>query len=234
VSLAHIDAVGYEQCIRNMVHEHKRYHRVEEDDVDSVNVDVYIMGGFDDADNASRPISNFLMNLLATIASDESDCLTLTLKTCAISCMNDDGTACPIGRGMGIDVETGECFLCKVDQSVAGPSPTLRSARLWSGHGGKALAVIHSIHSSDVCIHPFSYTPVAHTKVLLSLDDSDLLQYTSTSPDVEEDDFCYSVRSALTFMDAYSPELFFGPACHQPAVFYRVGNTNRWKQRAQF
>lgn len=239
VSLTHIDSVGYESCIRSMITEHKLFHvnneeKKSEHNGDRLNVDVYLMGGFDDDDNASRAISNFLLNLLAHIAAEQSHEITLTLKLCAISSINDDGRSCPIGRGLGISVKTGEAFLALVDSDVAGPSPQLRSARIWSGNADKKLSVIHFHTSNNMVVQPFRYSPLKQMDALLALPDAILIRYTSTSPDVEEADFCDSVRSTLAFMKKVKCESVFGPDCRRPAVFRRINNTNLWHLATQF
>ena len=239
VTLAHIDTVGYESCIRDMITEHKLFHidgeeKKSEHANDRTNIDVYMMGGFDDDDNASRAISNFLLNLLVQVAAEQSHEVTLTLKLCAISSINDDGRSCPIGRGLGISVKTGDAFLAVVDTDVAGPSPQLRSARLWSGNAGKTLSVIHFHTSKNMVVQPFRYSPLQQMDALLALPDAVLIKYTSTSPEVEEPNFCYSVRSTLAFMKRVKCESVFGSDCRRPAVFRRINNTNLWQLSKQF
>lgn len=239
VNLAHIDGAGYESCIRSMINEHVLFHADGEEmkslcDADPINIDVYVMGGFEDHDDSSRTISNFLMHLLVQVAAEQSEELTLTLKLCAISSMNDDGRACPIGRGLGISILTGEAFLTSVDVEVAGPAPLLRSARLWSGNGGKTLSVIHTHTSNSMVVRPFRYAPLPQLDTLLTLPDEIMINYTSTSPDVEEDDFCDSVRATLLFLKHVECERVFGAGCRQPAIFCRVDMTNQWKQSEQF
>lgn len=244
VSLAHIDTVGYEQCVRKMVQEHKRFHNDSDEEkkeeetssCEPVSIDIYIVGGFEDEDDSSRPISNFLIHLLSRIASEDPAHLNMTLRTCAITSMNDDGFSAPIGRGLGVDVVTGEAFLCKVDEAVAGPTPNLRSARLWSGNNNneETLSLIHSCWSTQMFVQPFHYAALAQADALIALPDPILLNYTSTSPNVEEDTFCQRVRSTLSFMANSPAETVFGAACNQPAVFARVGRTNQWQQQQQF
>ncbi|KAI2509342.1 Protein N-terminal asparagine amidohydrolase [Fragilaria crotonensis] len=138
VSLTHIDAAGYESCIRNMITKHVVFHSDGEEKKSEcgsglVNIDVYVMGGFEDHDDSSRAIANFMMRLLVDVAAEQSQVLTLTLKLCAVSSMNDDGRACPIGRGLGISIQTGDAFLATVDVAVAGPAPptSFGSSLVW-------------------------------------------------------------------------------------------------------
>lgn len=235
VSLTHIEGTCYEDSIREMIAEHKSHHdqllfnsfeeeKKEELDQERIEMDVHIVGGFEDAKGSSREISTFLINLLAQVADEEISTLRMTLKTCAISCMNDNGYSCPIGRGMGIDLHTGEAFLAKVDDSAAGPAPTLRTVRLWGNH--KQLSLIHTARSNELVIAPFHFQPFPEVDMLLKLPDNVLLQCTSTSPDVEEDNFCYNIRKSLRYILNHKSHEIFA----QPVIFSREGSSNLWKQ----
>jgi hypothetical protein len=153
----------------------------------------------------------------------------MTLKTCAISCMNDTGNACPIGRGMGIDLSTGEAFLAKVEPEVAGPASQLRSARIWAG-GGDKLSLVHTSTSDDFCIDAFVYGISPRLNNHLRLPDHEMIRKTSTSPDVEEADFCSSVRNTLRFMREVDCTHTFGPNVDRPLTFRRLGTSNTWKR----
>jgi hypothetical protein len=233
-SLTHIDSIAYEEGVRAMVQEHKAFHRISKKDSDSysyskITLDVHIVGGFDDSKGSSRGISNWLITLLASIAAEEKDSLVITLQTCAISSMNDDGRNSPIGRGLAMDMKTGETFLARCDEQVAGPSIPLRSSRLWSGSCTPKLHLIHTAYSNTVCIEPFTYAPFKELASLLKLPDSVLLKYTSTSPDCEEDDFCRCMRSTLKFLRDVPYQRIFGDKCDRTLVFQRVRHSNSWK-----
>lgn len=238
VSLAHIDWTGYGDSIRGMIQEHKAHHCFcssdEEEkkgdgiyDCELIDMDVHIVGGFEDAKKSSRNISEFLINLLVQLAEEENNVIRMTLRTCAISSMNDTGGDGPVGRGMGIDLHTGEAFLAKVDKCVAGPCHELRSARLWAG-ACKRLAVIHTSLSNYYYINPFSFRPSQKFKKLLRLPDHLMIQQTSTSPTVEADDFCDSVRRTLHFMLKTKCCDVFGVHCDVPLAFCRAGAANEW------
>ena len=146
-SLTHIDGTSYEACIRAMVQRHLNHHQMddsliaeekkdgEESDDDLMELDLHIMGGFQDHDGTSRKISNWLFRLLADIVMEEKHRMMTTLRTCAISSMNDNGRGAPIGRGLGINLSNGDVFLASCDEAVAGPDCILRSLRLWSQYG---------------------------------------------------------------------------------------------------
>lgn len=237
-SLTHIDSISYEECVRAMIQEHKSFHRTctEEEKIDTdsccdskITLDIHIVGGFDDSKGSSREISNWLITLLASIAAEEKDSLVITLQTCAISSMNDDGRNSPIGRGLAMDMKTGETFLARCDEQVAGPSIPLRSCRLWSGNCPPKLHLIHTTYSNAICIEPFTYAPFKELSSLLTLPDDVLLKYTSTSPNCEEVDFCQSIRSTLTFLRDVPCKRIFGDKCDQTLIFHRVRRSNSWK-----
>jgi hypothetical protein len=237
-SLTHIDGTSYDRSIREMFWEHYRHHhrttngrRAAVTD-DRIPMDIHIVGGFNDKKNSSRNISCWLMNLLADIALEQRHWLKMTLRTCAMSAMNDTGYSCPIGRGMGIDLRTGAAFLAMVDNEVTGPSIVLRSVRIWakcakSTTNHPELAVIHTSTSNDFCIAPFAYQPFSQLEKLLKMPDHKLVKCTSTSPDVEEHDFCSTVRSTLGFLRDVECRHVFGIDVNQPLVFRRAA-LNAW------
>jgi hypothetical protein len=236
-SLTHIDGTSYGSCIRSMVREHVAHHQTsfkEEKKTDGsvfdnrIDLQVHVVGGFDDIESTSSNTSNWLMHLLAQIAEDEKDSIKMSLKTCAITSLNDNGYACPIGRGLGIDLRTGKAFLAKVEKEVAGPATELRSVRLWSG--ANSLSLIHTAKSNDVCIEAFTYGAFPELEQLLQLPDQIMLQYTSSSPDVEEPDFCNSVRSTLRFLRDIQCNSLFGPCVDRSLSFRRTGASNSWKR----
>jgi len=237
VSLTHIDGTSYDDCIRDMIAEHKLHHgqsmlcgycneEEKKEEYEQIEMDIHIVGGFEDDKGASRETSNFLVHLLARIASEERTLLRMTLKTCAISSINDNGYSCPIGRGMGIDLRTGEAFLAKVDASAAGPLQDLRSVRLWMSPN--ELSVIHTARSNDITVEPFYFARFQEVDFLLKLDDDALLTCTSTSPDVEEDDFCHHVRTSLQFLCENQSHQVFPEG--KPLLCSRVASFNSWKQ----
>lgn len=241
-SLTHLDGTAYDTCIRSMLDEHVQHHRphtasVHEEEKKSedepavevenskISIEMHIVGGFNDDDSASCTITDWLMPLLARLSFEySSHKVEMILKTCAVSCMNDSGHAGPIGRGLGIDTRTGEAFLAKCDESVAGPCIVLRSVRIWSGP--KTLSCIHNSKSKNrLCIRPFQFRPFSDIPSLLRLTDDVLLQYTSTSPDAEEAGFCDSVRKSLSFLQSQDCRRIFGWNLDQPLVYERTNRT---------
>ena len=285
-SLAHIDSPCYDHCVRAMVDEHIAHHHqtfknqglVCEEVFPRICLDVHIVGGFDDEKNESHRISTWLMELLIRLADEVKDRMTMILRTCIISSMNDNGFRCPIARGLGIDVQTGMVFRAAVDRDVMGPFIDLRSARLWSSKWSSSLssssssspstctywrrgnlplslsssqppprpsslqrylAIIHTSHRPSsspspshnpavLTIDPFFYQPFGALEWYVSLPDPLLLQCCSTSPSVEEPDFCDSVRSTFYFIRDVDCRDVFGRHIQEPLICHRMGSSNYW------
>lgn len=190
------------------------------------------MGGFDDDEGLSRELSKFLLNLLVEISKEECHFMRFTLRTCAISSLNDDGSQCPIGRGLGMDTKTGQVFLAEVDRCIAGPALVLRASRLWSGMAGKKLHVIHNVddaYNSDIVVHPFKFQTFRNLDLFLRLPDNIMIQYASTSPDVEKPNYCQNTRKTLRFIRQYKWQSIFGTNCDHPLIFRRKSG-NEWEQ----
>jgi len=203
-----------------------------------IDMDIHIMGGFNDEDGCSRQISESTMRLLVQIAQEEQHSLKMTLKTCAITSMNDTGYQCPLGRGLGINIVTGDVFLCQVSTDIVGPQSTLRGVRLWASppHSEtttKQLTTIHSSYSNELVITPFHFESFKEIDALLRLPDDIMIRYTSTSPQVEEDDFCTNVRQTLRYMRTIESSMVFGVGLDQPLTYRRQRScdgtlTNDW------
>lgn len=228
-SLTHIDSDQYEMSVREMIQAHKEHHGDEAMEI--IEMDIHILGGFVDEEGHSQKISNWLMHLLADIASEEVDSIQMRLQTCAISSMNDNGFQCPVGRGLAVHLATGRVFLAKASPQVVGPQMSLRNARLWSAGGPQthSLHVMHTTTSNDIIISPFAFQALPGMDKLMSLPDEILLEYTSTSPCVEEEDFCHTVRATLRFLLEVPSARVFGRLCDRTLRFVRRHqHSNEW------
>ena len=237
-SLTHIDRACYESSVRAMFYEHVSHHHsaipqeeMKEDglcDDSRILLDIHLVGGFEDESGSSRNLSCWIVCLLVQLSEELKDTVRMTLKTCAVTSMNDNGRRCPIARGLGIDVRTGVPFIARIDEDVMGPMPALRNARLLSVDGTDQLHVIHTAKSNEVKIEAFLYEPFAELDQFLALPDYIMLHYWSTSPDVEEPDFCNFLRSTFRFVRDVECTRVFGKKVDQPVVFRRSGYSNKW------
>ncbi|KAL7540628.1 hypothetical protein ACHAXR_010265 [Thalassiosira sp. AJA248-18] len=293
-TMTHIDGVGYEMSIRDAVSEHHKYHsmhsplnmgNVTDECKDSctynrngiIEMSIHVMGGFNDDDGSSIKITDNVLQTFETISNEFNDyfvsrnlpSLRMTLETCAVASANDDGNGCPLGRGLAIEVATGNVFLAEVENvnmheslgllpsavmpssngsgvvgdvqlfdtsakhvSAQGPGVILRSTRLWasafhprSRKRESRLNVIHRPSSDYIFIEPFFFVPHSNAKGLLECGDEELLQITSTSPEVEKPNFVSNVRQSLTYMNGTTSSKVF--ATEEPIKFQRVG-LNGW------
>lgn len=94
-----------------------------------IELSVHIMGGFNDIEGSSIAITDNVLSVLAKLAeeldvkakvtnNDNRPKMSMILETCAVSGANDDGTACPIGRGLALNVATGDIFLAEVEDRI--------------------------------------------------------------------------------------------------------------------
>jgi len=130
----------------------------------------------------------------------------------------------------------------------SGPVPVLRSVRLWSrccSTQSHRLSVVHTvkdvhdlwasfgIEKDDAIrkeyalfwVQPFRFRSIPDADLLLGLPDELLLQYTSTSPDVEEAGFCDELRASVKFLKHQcvakkeDGRSYFGKSYDRPMVF---------------
>ena len=177
----------------------------------------------------------------------------MKLETCVCSGANDDGTGRPIGRGLGLNIASGEVYLAEIQEDVMkssllnsgqqqmlveGPEILLRSVRLWarSFHPLKQeqeLSVIHRPDHNCLTIEPFMFGPSTSAKFLCYMDDVRLLQMTSTSPLVEKSNFSSKVRESLSYMNQTNSNNVFKTmnGVYSTLEYRRVGLNGwaRWK-----
>ena len=235
-SMTHLDTAHvHDDCIRSMIQEHHKHHYSTSSSSTPIQLDIHVLGGFLDANGSSRDISNWLLHLLADVATEYQDTMHMSLQTCVMTCLNDTGHASPVGRGLAIDLGTGQVHLAAAAADCTGPCPTLRAARLWSPQP-RTLSVIHTAADASTnffTVEPFWYTSsFQDLDALLSLPDRMLLRYCSTSPDCEQDDFCTLLRSTLKWIRNVPCEEVFG--CNnnnqQPKIYRRrQGHSNAWE-----
>mmetsp|Transcript_27409 Transcript_27409/g.60888 ORF Transcript_27409/g.60888 Transcript_27409/m.60888 type:complete len:434 (+) Transcript_27409:265-1566(+) len=234
-SLCHIDQPCYEECIRNMIQLHKSYHSsvkkggAPTKSSGKITIELHLVGGFKDSKKSSISLTEHLMGVFGRLAREERDTVDFVFETCAVSCLNDNGSPGPIGRGLAIDIASGEVYLAKADESVSGPAVALRNCRLWAGASTDKLTVIHTPYSDCIVVDPFDFCFDEDCEWFNSLSDEKMLLETSTSPDVEEDDYCDQIRLALKYMLENDSEEVFGPCCRTPVQYVRSAkNKHQW------
>jgi hypothetical protein len=223
-----------------------------------VQMEVHMIGGYDDDQNTSSEITHELISSLVKLALEWRDVLKMTLGTCIVGRLNTEikhvtqtsrggggGTirtssfSSPIVRGMVMDVRSswGRIHLLTqhVDRSLVGPEPILRHARLWSSAPeAKDIMVVHDYDQERVIVRPFTFHAFHGMENLLKLPDHLLLQCTSTSPECEADDFCNGIREVCRYLMKTRVEDVFGPEnCRKSLVFnyeYKEEEGCVWKK----
>lgn len=223
-SLCHLDSTNNGSCIRRMVQQHAQFHAGEKDEI---NMEIHISGGYRDKGSISSETTAHILNVLSDLASQYKAKMSMTLSTCITTSLNDEeflatkeqlSTTCrsqPIVRGMSLNVKTGAVqLLDTIDESLRGPDATLRRVRLWASSPStstnddvySSLMVVHSVKGPNdfrngrIRIQPFEFAPFPDMELFMALPDDIMLQYSSTSPECEADDFCDLIRKSCAFM----------------------------------
>ena len=105
---------------------------------DHIDVSIHIMGGFNDPDGSSILITEHILQVFSKMAQEFNALahppnafnslyhatekywerrprIRMSLETCVVCGANDNGTGCPIGRGLGLSVASGEVFLAEIE-----------------------------------------------------------------------------------------------------------------------
>jgi hypothetical protein len=235
-SLCHLDSTKNEACIRKMVQEHIDYHDNISNDA-RVIMEVHIVGGYNDTKGNSSEITESVFCLLRDLASELKSTMEVQIKTCIVSGLNDSMTysksllqPSPMVRGMAMDVASGHITLLQyVHSTLLGPEPTLRRVRLWSTSPNAGdLLTVHSPRGEQISIAEFTFHAFEDIDVFLSLPDDVLLEYSSTSPECEGENFCDELRAACRFVrDVKAEDCFFG---RKSVVYDYVGKGCDWEK----
>jgi Protein N-terminal asparagine amidohydrolase len=228
-TMAHIDGTDYSSCMRSVMEAHQMHHHQDPSTKSLVELDIHMVGGFNDAHGSSRDITSWLLRELATLADEYADSIRCTLRTVCVSSLNHNGSSdSPFVRGLAMQCCTGRVFSAQCD--AVGPAAALRASRLWSpAHSAhqRRLYVIHTAQSDHIVLEPFSYQVNSAVMSLLEWSDEELLQSCSTSPHCEDDDFCQALRRTLRFMSTTPYQRVFADL--EPLTFRRrTNNPNQW------
>ena len=107
---------------------------------DNIDISIHIMGGFNDLEGSSIQITEHILQVFSRLAQEFDEFahppiafnslyhaaekywerrprISMNLETCVVCEANDNGTGCPVGRGLGLSVASGEVFLAEVKDS---------------------------------------------------------------------------------------------------------------------
>ncbi|KAM9305550.1 protein N-terminal asparagine amidohydrolase [Gastrophryne carolinensis] len=155
-------------------------------------LDLHIVGGFNDQRQLSKRLSRQLLKAF------DSQPQEVHLVTLCVTDLNDkkvDGIHLPIIYGIAVKVQTGEIFKAKFQDRQ--PDEDLRSAYILAGG---QMVNIYDAKAEQLNIGPYSWTPFPNVEFWLMLQDEQILENLSTSPEAEPPHFVQHMRSALQFL----------------------------------
>ncbi|RUS71364.1 hypothetical protein EGW08_020873 [Elysia chlorotica] len=185
-AMVHYDGSSVAEGLQNMI-------SIVEDlteDMQAGRLEVHLVGGFVDERKNSHEVSDKVIEALC-----ESS-YRLHLVTACITHFNTEyrnSVPFPIIYGVAFDVKAGRLFRAKFPDK--GPDMALRGARHCTG--SKENLNIYNPQTHRLEIGPFHYDRLPNVDLFLSLPESHIRKYLSTSPEQEPDTFCESVRAGL-------------------------------------
>ncbi|MGH0118761.1 UNVERIFIED_CONTAM: hypothetical protein FKN15_062223 [Acipenser sinensis] len=167
-------------------------------------LELHLFGGFDDERHNSHKLSLNLLELNDIVV---------------------EGIHRPVVYGIGVNVKTGEVFPATF--SLRGPEDDLRSARTFTGG---QMANVYDSSRELVTIGPCKWSPNLDIGFWLAQDDETILQYMSTSPQVEPPHFVSHMKATIQFLleNPNSEALFPGGAPR----FYQRTSEGVWERQA--
>jgi protein N-terminal asparagine amidohydrolase len=220
-----------------------------------IELDIHVVGGFKDTNGTSQTISTWILNMLADMADVyyvKRPSMAMILRTACITAANhDQENGGPIIRGLALNCDTGTVFVANA--RYPRPAMNLRMAKVWlSSHSTiqcdpsiSKLNIIHTHCNDFVEITPLFANNIRRCRCgfiqnqmqlqfryLLGIqNDNKFLQFCSTSPEHEEDDFCKDTRSSLFYIlkQFNSTTSTNSPLFLHPLRFSRLG-ANTWVQ----
>lgn len=179
----------------------------QEDDID-----IYIIGGFDDDRDMSEDLCLEILNALHQHPRK------LNLKILFVCRFNTNvrngDVKGPKFLGAAINVKTGDVFPALFP--AKGPNMPLRHARIYGDAGG--MVNVYDTNRHLVKITPFSYEPFETMDLYLKAPDELVLQLLSTSPLVEPPHFVSQIKSTFEFIKKNPVNLVFKdglPVCYK-------------------
>jgi len=220
--VAHIDSDEPEQflALERAVRDRNGVRSVTRE-LDALEYDVSIFGGYDDDNRTSEDITETLLSVMQALNAR------FRLQIACIGSVNTlvkNNVAWPRVYGAGVSLDTGQVFSAQF--SYHGPDTDIRSLRLNSG--GRNLNNIYDPHSGQIVLHPFTYRVIPDAHLWLRKADSFILKYCSTSPKVEPPDFCENMRSKFRRMisDPKPMDTIFPGG--RPRLYTRNAITGQW------
>ncbi|WCJ19012.1 protein N-terminal asparagine amidohydrolase family protein [Euphorbia peplus] len=215
-----------------------------------VNLDVHLIGGFDDVppkysngtnrSRRSHKMDDYSYPLCTKIIETLSKRLeTFHIQTLHVLGHNtkrdSEGNACPLFNGFMVETATGSIIPASFDRSTRCPDEIVRRIRIGSSHedpswDGKLLET-YDTRADQFVIAPASWTfyRLRMALTLQHLSDAEILLTCSTSPSAEGPDFVDNERRQWDYLIKH-PEWGYTFPRRQPRIFERTAGG--WKRRS--
>ncbi|XP_076053171.1 protein N-terminal asparagine amidohydrolase-like isoform X1 [Oratosquilla oratoria] len=193
--------------------------------------ELYIAGGYcakEGSVEAKRRESEKLsLKLLRTFHGHKKTFLLKLWCTCAVNTVLTSKGPSPKVYGLGVEIATGNVFPALFVSHD--PDLTLRSAYRWSSSSDKMID-LYDHHTQTITIYPFTRLEYFSFDVSL-MSDEHLLEYFSTSPEVEPPHFCDELRGTIQLCVAHpKPHITLFPN-NQPRS-YKLNSNGHWELKA--
>ncbi|XP_078492296.1 protein N-terminal asparagine amidohydrolase-like [Ciona intestinalis] len=166
-------------------------------------LDLHIIGGFDDERGLSGKLSTDLLRTFQTLSSDESwkvhlrtFCCT-PFNTCVVT-KHGVKINSPVIFGVIVSVADGKIYRADFSEDARGPVRAMRAAR--GVNGRKQMFNVYDCVKERFIIPPFTYRPLPFIEEWIEQSDSFIKENMSTSPDVEPPSFAPDIRDSLRFI----------------------------------
>ncbi|XP_046574536.1 protein N-terminal asparagine amidohydrolase-like [Haliotis rubra] len=184
--IGHFDGCNSKQGLENML---ELVLKLSKDKPEG-QLNLHLIGGFEDVKGLSHPLSLELLNTLRLFREN------IHLQTACIAEINTrqvNGVPFPVVYGVGVDIKSGEIY--KATFLDKGPDLPLRGARTFTGT--KEMMIIYDPMTQLMSIEPFSYQQMSNMDYWCNATDHTIRQNLSTSPDQEPKNFAIHVRECL-------------------------------------
>ena len=196
VSVGHFDGSDTQNGVKGMVEEIKRQSNRRTSgatDENTIAIVVHLFGGFLDDRNISTKLLTELLTTLQQLSQ------TVNIRTACVDHINNESVNRrnqPIIYGVAIDLRNGDIFPATF--SDKGPGEILKHAKMFGDC--KKMFDIYNSDNRSIIIGPYPYKTPYFAPAVLSLKDDQILEYFSTSPHCEPDDFVQATRKVFEFL----------------------------------
>jgi len=115
---------------------------------------------------------------------------------------NDNG-------GVGVAGSNNKNDCVSAGSNATGDASSTTTTAVTTKHNFDSLLQVHNFTKDQITISPFEFKPFHNIELFYKLPDDIMLSYASTSPDVEDEDFCTLVRECCYFLMNVSVDSVF-------------------------